>query len=302
MHVDHAVALASEAETETEIGALGRADEPGEGLDLLDRQAGDGGSPLRIAAFQMLREFVRMIGVALEIIPIRKAVAEENVHHCAGERPVGARLHQERHVGLLHGGVLVDVDGDDLGAALLARLHRMGHHVDLRMDRVRAPDHDAVGDRHLARIGAAQMARAGHVAGPAHRRADGGILAGILLHVAQAVDAVAHHVAHGAGIIIGPDGLGAEVPLRLQELFGHDVERLVPGNPLELARTLRAGALHGVEQPVRVVDALRIARHLRADHSGRVAVALRPMHAADRAPVDHLHLEGADGGAIVRAD
>jgi hypothetical protein len=51
-----------------------------------------------------------------------------------------------------------------------------------------------------------------------------------------------------------------------------------------------------------MVDALGIARDLRANHARRVAVGLGPMHAPDAAPVDHLHIEGTDGGAIVRAD
>jgi hypothetical protein len=178
----------------------------------------------------------------------------------------------------------------------------MGHHIDLRMHRIRAPDHHAIGNRHLARIGTCELAGTGHVAGPAHGRADGGILAGILFDVAQTIDAVAHHEAHGAGIVIGPDGLGAETLFDFEELASDNVERLVPGNALELPRSLRARALHRIEQPLRMMDALRIARHLRADHARRVAVGLRPVHTPDRLAVDHLDVEGAGGGAIVRAD
>ena len=50
VHVDDAVALAPEAVAEAEEGALRRADEPREGLDLVDRKAGDGRRPGRIAA------------------------------------------------------------------------------------------------------------------------------------------------------------------------------------------------------------------------------------------------------------
>ena len=48
-------------------------------------------------------------------------------------------------IGLLHGAIAVDVDGNDFGAALLARLDRVRHHVDLGVDRIGAPDNDAVG-------------------------------------------------------------------------------------------------------------------------------------------------------------
>ena len=120
--------------------------------------------------------------------------------------------------------------------------------------------------------------------------------------MAQAVDAVAHHVAHGAGIEIGPDGRGAVLGFRLQHglcRLGHGI---VPGNALELAGALGTLALERMQQPVRMVDALGIARHLLADHAQRVAVVLRAADPADSAFVQYLHLEGAGGGAVMRAD
>ena len=50
-----------------------------------------------------------------------------------------------------------------------------------------------------------------------------------------------------------------------------------------------------------MVDAFGIARDLGADHAGRVAVGLRPTHRADALAVQHLDLQGAGGGAVVRA-
>ena len=142
-------------------------------------------------------------------------------------------------IGLLHGAVHVDVDRDDLGAALLAGARRVRHHVDLGVDRIGAPDHDQIGLRHLARIGAGDPAGAGGKAGVGGVDADGGMEAGIFLGVAQAVDAVAHHQAHGAGVVVGPDRLRAVAPLGLEELLGDEIERVVPGDRLELARALR---------------------------------------------------------------
>ena len=216
MHVDGAVALAREAVAEAEEGALASCRRASRRPRSPRPAAGDRRGPGGVAAAQMRLELARAVGVALEVVPIGVAVAEEHVHDRAGERAVGAGAHEQGHVGLLHGGVHVDVDGDDLGAALLAGPHRVGHHVDLG-DRVGAPDHDAVGLRHLARIGPGELARAGDVAGPGHVGADGGVLAGVFLDVAQAVDAVAHHEAHGARIVVGPDGLGAVAALGLQE-------------------------------------------------------------------------------------
>src|SRR3712207_9121076 len=51
----------------------------------------------------------------------------------------------------------------------------------------------------------------------------------------------------------------------------------------------------------RMVDALGVARDLGADHAGRVAVVCRAVHPPDRTTVDHLDVEGAGGGTVVRA-
>ena len=228
------------------------------------------------------------------------AVAEEHVHDRAGERPVGAGPHDQGHVGLLHGGVHVDVDGDDLGAALLARAQRVRHDVDLRVHRVGAPDHDAIGRRHLARIGTSELAGAGDVASPGDVGADGRELPRIALDVAQPVDAVAHDEAHGAGVVVWPDALRAAAPFRLEKALGDEIERLVPTDAGEAARSFCADAPERMQQAVGVVDALGVARHLGADHARRVAVVLGPAHAADRASVDDLDLERAGRRAIVR--
>src|SRR5690606_17007629 len=132
-------------------------------------------------------------------------------------------------------------------------------------------------------------------------RADGGELAGILLDVAQPVDAVTHHEAHGSGIVVGPDGFRPVFGLDGPEALRHRVERLVPGDAGELAGPPRAGALEGIEQPVRMVDALGVAGDLGADDASRVAVVAGTVDAADSLVVDHLHVERTGGGTVVRA-
>ncbi len=198
------------------------------------------------------------------------------MHHAAGERAVGAGPDQQRHVGLPHRVIHVDIDRNDLRAPLLPSAGRMGHHVDLRRDGVGAPDDHAIRFRHLARIGTGELAGAGHVAAPGRVDADRRIEARVFLDVAQPVDPVALHAAHRAGVEIGPDAFGAELPLRLEEGLRRQVERLVPGDPLELAGALGTDALQRMQQPLRMVDALGIARDLRADDAGGVAVRLRP--------------------------
>ncbi len=53
--------------------------------------------------------------------------------------------------------------------------------------------------------------------------------------MAQPVDTVAHDEAHGAGIVIGPDGFSAVLRFRLEEGFCGFGHGIVPGDALELA-------------------------------------------------------------------
>ncbi len=108
----------------------------------------------------MRLEFVGAIGVAIHIGAIRVTLAEQHMHDAAGEGAVGAGPQQDLDIGLLHGVVVVDVDRRDLGAAFLAGAHRVRHHIDLGVHRIGAPDHDEVGDAHLARIDAGDLAGA----------------------------------------------------------------------------------------------------------------------------------------------
>ncbi len=242
-----------------------------------------------------------VVGVAGHVGAVGEAVAEQGVHHAAGQRAVGAGADDELHVGLLHRGVVVDVDRHDGGAARLPGLDGVGHDVDLGHDRVGAPQHDAVGALHLARVEPRHAAVAGLVAGPGQGRADGGILVRIALGVAQAVDAVALHEAHRAGVIVGPHAFGAVARLRGEQPLGGAVERLRDADLAELAGALGPGAQQRRRQPVRVVDALGVAGHLGADDAGRVAVVGRAVDAPHAARVEHLDLQRAGRRAIVRA-
>ena len=222
------------------------------------------------------------------------------MHHRAGERAVGAGLHHHGEIGLLHRAVHVDVDRDDLGAALLAGARRVRHDVDLGVHRIGAPDHDQIGLRHLARIGTGDPAGAGGKAGVGGVDADGGMKAGVFLGVAQPMDAVALHETHGAGVVVRPDRLRAISRFGHEELLADDVERVVPRYRLERAGALRPGPAQRPRQPVGMVDALGVARDLGADHARGVGVVRRAAHPADGAVVEHLDLERAGRRAIMR--
>ncbi len=177
----------------------------------------------------------------------------------------------------------------------------MRHHIDLGGDRVGAPDHHQIGLRHFALIRTGKPSGAGDETGPGRVHADGGLETGIFLDVTQPVNAVAHHQSHRAGIEIGPDRFGAVARFSFQERFGGDVERIVPGDRLERTRSFRCRAAKRRRQPVRVMDALGVARDLGADHASRVGIVIGAAQSADPLPVQHLHFQRAGGRAVVRA-
>ncbi len=301
MHVDRAVARAREAVAEAVERARPFAGKAGEGFDRLDRAAGDFRRPVRAARAHMFGKLVRRVGVAFEIIPVGFVVAKQAVHHRASQRPVGAGADQHRQVGLLHRRIHVDVDDGDLGAALFAGAGRVRHHIDLGVHRIGAPDHDEIGFRHFARIGAGELAGAGDESGPGRIDADGGEEAGVFLGVAQAMNAVAHDVAHRAGIEIRPDRLRAVLLLGAHEILGDKIERVVPRYRREFAAALRPDAAQRVRQAIGMIDALGVARDLGADHARGVGIVGRAADAADRVPVEDLDLERTGRRAIVRA-
>ncbi|MCY1225071.1 hypothetical protein D9M72_372610 [compost metagenome] len=229
-------------------------------------------------------------------------IAESDMHHRAGECCVGARPQHETHICLFDRRVVVDVDDDDLCAAILARLHRVRHHVDLGRDSVRPPDHHAIGLGHLARIGSAQGAGRHGEAGPGHVGADRAEEAGVTLGVAQALDGIALHLPHGSGIEVGPDRLRTVFLLGADELVGDLVERRLPADVLPVPLTLVALAPLRHHEAAGMVDALGIARHLGADHTGGVGVGGSATHAADPPFGSQIHLQRASGGTVVRTD
>src|SRR5207302_826012 len=161
------------------------------------------------------RDAARRVHVGRAIAPTTEAVAEPEVSTLVlRDEPREFLDGLDRTAG--------DARGPLRGARahmLFARAHRMGHHVDLRVDRIGAPDHHAIGFRHLARVGPGELAGAGDEAGPGRIDADGGVKAGIFLHVAKAVDAVAHDEAHRARIIIGPHSLTAMARFVFEEFL-----------------------------------------------------------------------------------
>jgi hypothetical protein len=170
----------------------------------------------------------------LKVGPVGMAITKQDVHHGTGECAIGAGLQAQRHVRLLHRAILINVDSNDLCATLFTRLHGMRHHVDLRVDRVCAPDDNEVRFSHFARIWTSEQSRASDVPGPGECGADRRILVRIPLRVAQAVDAVTHDQPHGAGEVVGPDSLRPVLLFGFQHRLGRDIEGVVPRYPFKL--------------------------------------------------------------------
>ena len=146
------------------------------------------------------------------------------------------------------------IDDDNLGVALFACLDGVVHDVDLGRRRVGSPNDDQIRFRHLARIDALQLSRAGFESEPRHVDANGGVKQGIFLGMAKAVDAVAHQKAHGAGKIVRPHRFRAMALLGTQESVANLVERRLPRNRAERTVTLGAAALQRLAQATGMVQ------------------------------------------------
>ena len=95
------------------------------------------------------------------------------------------------------------------------------------------------------------------------------------------MDAVAHDVAHRAGIEIRPDRLRAVLCFGAEELFGDEIERVVPRDRREFAAAFGAGAAQRLLQAIGMMHAFGVARDLGADYAGGVGVVLGAADATD---------------------
>ena len=300
MHVGRTVARARKAVTDTDESALGRAVQFGEAFNLLNRESGDGGGPLRRARYEVCFEFVRHIGVSAHISAVRIAVAKHDVHHRAGKGAIGTGFQHDVHVRDFGSPGAIGIDDDQLRFALAPRLGDVGHDIDLSGCRIAAPHDDEIGFAHLARIGAHFCADSGHPAGVNQRGADGRVLARITHDVAQTIDTVALHEPHGAGVKERPHRCAPQRLRRARELLGDFVERGLPRQRCEFA-ALGAFALERLGKPFGMMDALGVARNFLADHARRVGVGGGAADAADMVAVEFLDFERARAGAVVRA-
>ena len=147
---------------------------------------------------------------------------------------------------------------------------------------------------------AAQRVRQPFTAG---RRADGAVQQGRPQPVEKPPGhALALHQAHGARVAVGLDGLGGiGAVFRDGRQTRSDVAQGdFPTHPLELASAFGARAFEGMQNPLRVVGALGIARHLGAQRAAGVRVIGVALH-LDGDAVLHRGDQGTGVRAVVRA-
>src|SRR6185369_1154260 len=144
-------------------------------------------------------------------------------------------------------------------------------------------------------------ASASRIAAVGRIDANRGVEARVLLDVAQPVDAVTHHQAHGASVVVRPHRFRAVLAFDVDEFLGDEVERIIPGDRLEAAGTFGPDPAQRVFQPVGVMLTLGVARDLGADDTRRVIVVLGAVHTTDGVRVDEFPIERAGRWTVVRA-
>jgi hypothetical protein len=265
----------------------------------VDADAANRGGAFRGPCRGPLLELRKADRVARDVVVVEQVFTDQHVHHAQRQRGIGARHQGDVLVAFFGGQGAVGIDRDQLGAAPLGFLHAHPE-VQVRGDRVAAPDDDQFGVLELFHVGADRTADGVFVAREAGGRAHGAVQEGRAQLVEEAhCHRFALQQAHGAAIAVRQDGLRIARGDRLQTR-GDLVQCLVPGDLFELALALLADAAQRGQDAVRVVGAVDVARHLGAQHAGggrmiRVALDLR------RDAIFHGHVDGAGIGAIMGA-
>ncbi len=83
----------------------------------------------------------------------------------------------------------------------------------------------------------------------------------------ETMDHVTLHQPHGSGKMIRPNRFRSVFLFGFPEGFGNGIQRIIPADRLELARSLWANAPQGLSQPIRVVDPFPVRGNLGADHT-----------------------------------
>jgi len=274
---------------------------PAKGLHDVCWDAGDALYPLWRILSQATDELVEANGVLGDVLAIVEAVTHDNVHHAKSECSVRAGPDLNEAIGEGSGAVAVDVDMDERGTVPL-RFADVAHLVHVDRDEVAAPADDVTGPVGRLGIGTAPTPDGERVADVASYGADGPVE----LAAAEAVEEPSVHAAdtgdaHRASEAVGQNRLGTMLMDDGLEPLGDDVERVIPGDPLELALALRAYTSLRVEHSIRAVDALDVTGSFAADGATGDWMIRIARDAHDAAVLD-IGKHAASIRAIVRTD
>ncbi|MCY1221265.1 hypothetical protein D9M72_333130 [compost metagenome] len=272
--------------------------EAGQPFDVLGRDAADLGRACRGVGLRALAQRIEADGVAFNVVVVEQVVADQHMDQRQRQRAVGAGHRGDMAMALLGAQRAVRVDCHQRGAAPLGFL-RAGPEMQVGGNRVAPPDDHQPGIDHVLHVHAHAGAVGVAQRGGAGAGADGAVQPRRAQLVEEARGhALALHQPHGAGVAVRHDRLRIARGDRLQA-GGDGVQRLLPGDRRELAFALPADALHRRQQPVRVVGALGVARHLGAQHALRAGMVGIARYLDGTAVLDGDE-QGTSVGAVMR--
>ena len=204
----------------------------------LGRDAGDLGHAGGRVRREVRAQRVEARGRPGDVRVVQEVLGHQDVHQPEGQRPVGPRADHQVLVGLLRRAGPVGVDADDVGPARPGLLHER-HHVDVRVGGVDPPQQDQVGVHHLLGVVAGDHADGGLPAGVGRRRADGPVELARAERVEEGVAGVVLDAPERPRVRERQDRLRPPLGQDPGEAMGDLLDRLVPGDALELAGALR---------------------------------------------------------------
>ena len=248
-----------------------------------------------------LRQLGEAGRVAVDVVVVDEIVGDQHMHEAERERAVGARQQRDVLVAFFGGRAAVRIDRDQLRAAPFGFL-RAHPEMQVRRDRVAAPDQDQPAVLVLLDVHADRRADGGGPAGLAGRRAD----RAVEQRRAESMEEAAVHrrvlqEPHRAGVAVGKNGLRSGGRRRDgAEARGDRGQRLVPRDALETAFAFAADASHRMQHALVRVRPVEIARDLGAEHAARRRMIRRAAN-GDRAAVLDCRQQRARVGTVVRA-
>jgi hypothetical protein len=280
-----AVAVALEAEADVDVGRPCLGEALGERHDRLGR---DVARPLRLLRRVLAHEpavVLEAVGVVGDELLVDQALLEEDERDGVGQEAVGARPRRQVLVARLRRLRAHRVDADE-ARALRARLLEKRELVRVRDGGVLPPQHDHLRvDVVLRRVvheraeGEPRRLQAGRVAQVAVHR-------GVAAEVGEKQPPELRHHAVVAGALVVQDRARIALAHRRGQRLGDAVQRVVPGDLLELGRPALPLAHPGPEQALLAVDALHVALRERRQQTAPDAVVGVGLHLDEAAVLD----------------